>query len=273
LFFWGAAVSGGASVFFFSGQENTMKVALAVPCLTTDRAANIAAVAELTREAARQGARLVVFPEAVLTGFVNTGDPAHDRLLAVPIPGPETEHLASVARECSLHLALGLLERDADAIYDSAILFGPDGRILLKYRRISPTWHGRQADPTVYREGTTIPVCHTPLGSFAFLICGDITFDNITDRVRALKPDWLLFPLARQFDEDVHDEREWKEQEIPFYGERVARMGANTLLVNYVGEMDPCFGGAVAYLSDGQVKARHPLHQPGLLLVEFPGEQ
>lgn len=250
-----------------------MKVALAVPRLTADRAANIAEITKHTRNAAQQGAELVLFPEMVLTGYVHTEDPEHDRQLAVTVPGPETEYLAQLARECSAYLALGLLERDADTFYDTALLFGPDGRLLLKYRRISATWHYQSADPAIYREGEIISLGHTPLGSFAFLICGDIMFDAITDLVRALQPDWLLFPLAREFDEDVHDAREWEEQEITHYGERVARMGVCTLLVNYVGEVDPCFGGAVAYRNDGTVIARRSLYQPGLLVVELPDGQ
>jgi len=251
-----------------------MRVALAVPRLTTDLAANAAEIAERAREAGRQGAALVLFPEAALTGFIHSGDQAcdhaRDRRLAVPVPGPETARLASLARDCSLYLALGLLERDGGALYDTALLFGPDGRILLRYRRMSPTWHARHADPAVYREGSDVPLCETPLGRFAFLLCGDITFDDLTDRVRALQPDWLLFPLARAFDEDVRDERQWEEQEIRYYGERVARIGAPTLLVNYVGAMDGCYCGAVAYAGDGRVLARSPLHQPGLLVVELP---
>src|SRR5215218_11467714 len=114
-----------------------MKVALAIPRLTADRAANIAEIARYSRDAARQGAELVLFAEMVVTGFMTTDDPEHDQHLAVQIPGPETAQIADLARACSLYLALGLLECDGDAFYDSALLFGPDGRILLKYRRIS----------------------------------------------------------------------------------------------------------------------------------------
>ena len=246
-----------------------LKAALSVPRLREDRNANLAEIEVQTRDAARCGADIVLFPESALTGFVHIGDPEHDRHLAVPVPGPETDRLSALARECVLHLAIGLLERDGAELYDTALLFGADGRILLKYRRISTGWHTRDADPAVYRHGTDMPVAHTALGSFAFLICGDITKDRLLDRIRELRPDWLLFPIARGFDEDVHDEREWAEQEVAIYGERIARAGAATLLVNYVGEMDDFYGGAVAYRADGSVLASRPLHQPGLLVVDL----
>ena len=163
----------------------------------------------------------------------------------------------------------GLLERDQDALYDTALLFGPDSGILLRYRRMSPTWHARHADPAVYREGTTVPCCQTPLGRFAFLLCGDITVDDLIDHVRALQPDWLLFPLARGFDADVRDERRWRSRRSATMRKRVARIGAPTLLVNYVSAVDGCFGGAVAYARDGTVVARRRLHAPGLLAADL----
>ena len=246
-----------------------LKAAIAVPRLREEIDANLAEIEALTREAARQGASLVLFPEAALTGFVHIGEPEHDRRLVIQIPGVETDRLAALARECSVYLAIGLLEREGAAMYDTALLFAPDGCIILKYRRISSGWHKRDADPAVYRHGTELPVAATPLGSFAFLICGDITHDALLDRIREIKPDWLLFPIARGYDEDVHDEREWEEQEVGIYGERVARTGADTLLVNYVGEMDGFYGGAVAYRADGSVIASRPLHQPGLLIVDL----
>lgn len=251
-------------------EEVRVKAALAVPRLTTDLDDNLRVVEALTRGAARQGADLVLFPEMAPTGFVHTGEAEHDRALAQPVPGPGTRRLSGMARRYAIYLAIGLLERDGIELYDTALLFRPDGSPALKYRRISAGWHARDADPVVYRRGSDLAVAHTAIGSVAVLICGDITDDDLVDRVRALAPDVLLFPIARGFDDDVHDDREWEEQEIAFYGERVAHAGVPTLLVNYVGTMDGFIGGAVAYASDGRVLASHPLHQPGVLLVDVP---
>ena len=246
-----------------------LTTALAVPRLTTDVDANWAEIERWAHEAAGRGAGLVLFPEAALTGFVHRGDPAYDRQLAIPVPGVATDRLAALARACSMHLAIGVLERAGAALYDTALLFGPDGRILLKYRRINPCWHTREADPAVYRQGRALPVARTALGRVAFLICGDITDDALLARIRALRPNWLLLPIARGFDEDVHDEQDWVEQEVGNYGEKVARAGAVTLLVNYMGDMDGFYGGAVAYRADGSVLAMRPLYQPGLLIVDL----
>ncbi len=248
-----------------------VRVALAVPHLRADPRTNFATITRLAHEAADRGAQVVLFPEAALTGFVHIGDPVSDRTLAVPVPGTMTNKLAVLAQECALHLGIGLLECAGDVLYDAALLFAPNAGIVLHYRRISSGWHTRDADPEVYAQGTELPVAQTPFGSCCFLICGDITHDTLLDRVQAARPDWLLFPIARGYDEDVRDEHQWNTEEVAFYGRHVARAGTPTLLVNYVGEMDGYYGGAVVFDSGGRVLASHPLHQPGVLIVDLPG--
>lgn len=247
-----------------------LRLALAVPFLCTDLQANLAMIATLAHEAAEQGAQLVLFPETALTGFVHTGNPEPDRRLAVPVPGIVTDEIAALARKCGLHLGIGLLERSGDVLYDAALLFAPNGQIILHYRRISSEWHSRHSDPAVYAQGSEIAVAQTPFGTCCFLICGDITHDALLDRVHDSAPDWLLFPLARGYDEDVRDEQQWHTEEVAIYGQHVARAGAATLLVNYIGEMDQYYGGAVVFDADGSVLASRPLHEPGLLVVDLP---
>jgi len=92
--------------------------------------------------------------------------------------------LAGKTRERSIWLALGILERECQRLYDSAVLFTPDGEIGLKYRRITPEWHGRTADSRIYGQRTDISNVKTLLGAFAFLICGDLFDDELIQRVR-----------------------------------------------------------------------------------------
>ena len=249
-----------------------MNAALLVPRVAADPAANLAALERKIAEAAALGADIVVAPEAVLTGLINNDDPAHDLPLGQPIPGPATTALGVCCRRHRMWLAFGLLERDGDKLYDSAVLIDSEGSIRLKYRRNQPQWHGRNADPTVYREGDRIDAVTTPFGVMAFLICGDLFDDGILARFRALRADWLLFPFARCFPDGSADPERWDREELPQYLARVRLAAAPALMVNYLASPtlpnDHSFGGAFHVSAQGQLLAALPLGEEGVLVLD-----
>jgi N-carbamoylputrescine amidase len=141
-----------------------VRVALVVPELTSDVSINLSGIRAALLRAAEAGARLVVFPEATLTGLVNNGDPRHDFPLGQTIPGPATDDIGALCVRLNVWTALGLIEKDRGELYDSAALVDPSGTIRLKYRRIQPQWHGRAADPSIYRQGSFVGRAETPFG-------------------------------------------------------------------------------------------------------------
>lgn len=245
-------------------------LALAVHRLQPDRAANLTSMLRLAKDAANRGATLVVFAETALTGFVATGDPAHDLPLGEPVPGPATEALADVARACRLWIGLGLYEREGDCLYDAAVLLAPDGTLALHYRRIDPHWHRPQHDPAIYQQGNAVPVADTPFGRCAFLLCGDLFNDEVLAMLKAAQPDLLLVPFARGFDTEVADAADWEQREQYRYADRVRQATVPALLVNTLAS-DPStgagFGGAMLIDAAGTIRRRLPLDQQGLLLV------
>jgi predicted amidohydrolase len=248
-----------------------MHAALIVNQVTADREANLAQVACAVSAAAASGAELIVLPEMAATGLVNNGDPDHDLPLGETIPGPLTRRFGRVARRRGLYLAIGIMERVGRALYDSAVLLSPEGRIILHYRRIQPQWHASSADPSIYRQGELLPVANTPLGRFVFLICGDLFDDSITTRVHGLHPDWVLFPFARCFSDGSRSQRRWEQRELPQYAKQVGKIGCTTLMANYCSERDlgSYFGGAMVVSGSGEVVAHIPLGEPGTLLVDL----
>src|SRR5437868_6580790 len=102
-------------------------------CRLADRAANLAAIRGKLREAADHGARLVIFPECILSGYC-FASAAEARPHAEPLPGPATEALADDCRRLNLFAIFGLLERDGDSLYNSAALVGPQG-LIGSYRK------------------------------------------------------------------------------------------------------------------------------------------
>jgi len=251
-----------------------MRAALVVHRVTRKRDANLKTMLRELHAAADAGADLVLYAEAALTGLINNNDPAHDLPLGQPIPGPATEALARAARARRTWVGFGLLERDRGALYDAAVLLSAKGEIALHYRRIQPQWHGQDADPGIYRQGSEISAVETPYGRMGFLLCGDLFDDDVVRHARALELDWLLFPFARCFSDGAVDQARWERDDLPAYLERVRRVGATALAVNYLAHrslLGGAFGGALVVSGDGTLIDHLPLGRTGTLLVDLDG--
>jgi len=251
-------------------MKNDMhKAALIVPRLTADTNVNLTTILRLATDAVKAGVSLILLPEAALTGLINNDDPIHDLSLGQEVPGPITDILGSFCLRHSVWMGIGMLERKDNQLFDSAILLDQNGAIALKHRRNQPQWHGRKADPSVYRQGSHIAKAETPFGSVAFLICGDLFDDSILSRFKELKSDWLLFPFARSFTDGTSNQQRWETEELPLYRQRVKMAGAPALMVNYLADnnlpWDNSFGGAFFVSAHGEVMASHPLGREGIL--------
>jgi nitrilase len=147
-----------------------------------DREATLDCVEELTAVAARQGAQLVVFPEAFVPGtpfWIDTqpiweGDDDWFRLLAenaVAVPGPATDRLAAIAHEHGVWLAIGVNERApaGGTIYNTLLYLSPDAGLVEKHRKLVPTGSERTVWGT--GDGSTLHVVETPFGRIGGLIC------------------------------------------------------------------------------------------------------
>ncbi len=151
------------------------------------REATIEKVSHLTREAASNGARLVLFPEAFVPAYprglsfgvvVGSRTDAGRRTWArynanaVEVPSPATDALGRAARESGVFLAIGVIERDrvsGGTLYCTLLYFGPDGRLLGKHRKLKPT----AGERLIWGEGdgSTLPVFDTEFGKVGGLIC------------------------------------------------------------------------------------------------------
>ena len=108
-------------------SANSVRVAVAqtAPELGAN-ARNLERLVARLEEAALQGARLVVFPECALSGYMLDGIEELHRL-AEPVLGPSISRIAEVCARQRVHTVVGLLEQEADAFYNSAALVGPEG--------------------------------------------------------------------------------------------------------------------------------------------------
>lgn len=164
-----------------------MAVVQAAPVLF-DAQLSTAKACRWIREAAGQGAQLVLLPEAFIPGYprgLAFGTVVGTRTWegrdtwqhywsnAVEVPGPITEALGTACKEAGAYLGIGVVERDYQVsrgtLYCTLLYFGPDGQLLGKHRKIKPT----AAERLIWGEGdgSTLTVVATEFGKVGGLIC------------------------------------------------------------------------------------------------------
>ncbi|MDR1953470.1 MAG: nitrilase family protein [Clostridiales Family XIII bacterium] len=165
------------------GQEQPVKVAVVqMTCEMGEKEKNVQKTIDRISEAASNGAKLVVLPEMITSGYIfNTRDEIAE--MAERIPGGDTVHKwEALAREKDVYIVAGIPEEDGGKFYNSAVLVGPDG-FIGKFRKM----HLWDEDKVWYEPGDLgIPVFHTPIGRIAILICYDMWFFEMW-RIAAMK--------------------------------------------------------------------------------------
>ncbi|MGD9241136.1 MAG: carbon-nitrogen hydrolase family protein [Desulfobacterales bacterium] len=168
-------------------QQIKVAVVQAAPVLF-DREATVEKACGLIKQAAGQGAQLILFPEAFIPAYprglafgtvVGSRSPVGRRIWqrywenTVEVPGPTTLRLGEAAKKANVYLAIGVIERDAarssGTVYCTLLYFGPDGRLLGKHQKLKPT----AGERLIWGEGdgSTLTVIHTEIGSIGGLIC------------------------------------------------------------------------------------------------------
>jgi nitrilase len=168
-----------------AGSLDKVKVAVvqAAP-VAFDRERTLEKVSTLTGEAARIGAKLVLFPEAFVSAYprgLDFGAVVGSRTeegredfrryweSSVEVPGPAVDRLGETARKNGVYLVMGVVERDRGTLYCCVLFFAPDGSFLGKHRKIMPT--GAERLVWGFGDGSTMPVFETPLGRIGAVIC------------------------------------------------------------------------------------------------------
>lgn len=131
-----------------------------------DKAGNLRHASELVAQAAAQSVQVVVLPEAMPLGWTDSST----RELADEIPDGETcRLLRELAVKYRLHLCSGVVERAGEQVFNSAVLIGPNGDVLLHHRKLNELDIAHDC----YAQGGRLAVAHTPLGCFGVMICAD----------------------------------------------------------------------------------------------------
>ncbi|MDP6634952.1 MAG: nitrilase-related carbon-nitrogen hydrolase [Phycisphaerae bacterium] len=192
-------------------NENTvLAAAVQIASKFGDPKGNRKRIRQAVASAARLGAKIVVLPETAVTGYMTydiktawrvPGRNISDELqgsdpkdAAETVPGPSTKFFAPLAKQYGIYLTVPLLEidRKSGKHYNTSVLLGPDGKILIHYRKRNPwIW----AEMGWAEEGNLgNPVVDTPFGRLGLLICFDVH-----DQFKVMskkKIDTLLYSIA-----------------------------------------------------------------------------
>jgi len=165
--------------------QHTVQVAVVqAGSVPFDTPACIDKAVRLIAEAASTGAKLIVFPEAFITGYpkglnyglvVGARDPKGREEFrmyleaAIEVPGPETQRLGKAAAAHGAHVVMGVIEREHGTCYCTVLFFGPDGSLLGKHRKLMPTALERMI--WGFGDGSTLTAIDSPYGRIGAVIC------------------------------------------------------------------------------------------------------
>lgn len=168
-----------------NSSGNVVRVAVVqAASVAFDCKRTLAKALDLIHDAAKQGAKLVLFPEAFISGYprgldfgavvgwrTDSGREDFKRYFesAVEVPGPVVDAMGRAARSNSVYLVMGVIERERGTLYCCVLFFAPDGAFLGKHRKVMPTASERLI--WGYGDGSTLPVFDTPLGKLGAVIC------------------------------------------------------------------------------------------------------
>jgi len=149
---------------------------------------NVRQFVELVDRAVPEKTDVIVLPEGMTVAGTGKGDAD----VSETVPGPTTEKLGELARRKHAYIIGGIYEREAPAVYNTAVLIDREGRFIGKYRKV---YLPREEIEAGLTPGNDYPVFRTDFGKIGIMICWDVEY---TDPARALAlkgAELILMPI------------------------------------------------------------------------------
>jgi predicted amidohydrolase len=245
---------------------------------------NLDRILSETEVAAQNGADLVAFPECALTGYMFSS-----REEALPymetIPGPSTDQLEAVCRQHKVHVVIGMLERDGDRCFNSAILVGPHG-LIGSYRKSHLPFLG--IDRFLDHGNRPFKVWDTTVGRVGLFICYDCHFPESARVLTLLGAEILVLPTNWPEGRDkvprfVINTRAYENKvnivAVDRVGsERDARFVGKSLIVDTMGDTLAQAGREEETIIYGEIslsdaRQKHVVFKPGEFEANFIGDR
>jgi N-carbamoylputrescine amidase len=270
-------------------MSRSLNVALVQQRCGENLAANLTTQMADIRQAATDGARLVLLQELHNTPyFCQVEDPALCDL-AEPIPGPSTEQLGALARELGVVIVASLFERRAPGLYhNTAVVLDADGRLAGRYRKMhipdDPGFH----EKFYFTPGDLgfTPI-DTAVGRLGVLVCWDQWYPEAARLMALAGAELLLYPTAIGWNPDDPADEQSRQHDawITIQRAHAVANGVPVLACNRVGhETDPSghsagigfWGSSFIAGPQGEILAQAGTEAPELLSVTLDlarGEQ
>jgi predicted amidohydrolase len=179
-------------------EDTKFKVALCqIEPVHLDKKVNVDKMVNFINEAAKNGAKLVVFPELIITGYVGPISPKEKLEFyqaSEPIPGPTTQLIQKIAEEKGVYVIFGMVERGETKLdivmYNVAVMVGPKG-FFGHHRKV----HLPGNEKLYFTAGSEVKVFDTELGRIALLVCYDFWFPELP-RIAGLKGAQIIVDCA-----------------------------------------------------------------------------
>jgi N-carbamoylputrescine amidase len=182
----GMAAAGGAGGAAPTARQLRVAV-VQMESTNGDIAGNLRRAAGFARKAAGAGAKLVLFPELMPTGYSLYYDIWDS---AEPSNGATARWIVGTAKQLGVWLGTSFLEADGEDFYNTFILAGPDGREAGRVRKQVPA----DAEAYFFRADGGPHVIDTAIGRIGVSICAEGYYCFVAEQMRRLSADIVLMP-------------------------------------------------------------------------------
>ncbi len=192
-------------------KTDLLNVAIVQHANTADIEHNLEKAIQGIREAAREGAKLIVLQELHRSLYFCQVEDTDNFDLAETIPGPSTELFGNLAKELNVVLVTSLFEKRAAGLYhNTAVVLETDGSIAGTYRKMHIP-----DDPGFYEKFYFTPgdlgfePISTSIGKLGVLVCWDQWFPEAARLMALAGAEILIYPTAIGWDpRDDKDEQQ-----------------------------------------------------------------
>ncbi|HAA90598.1 MAG TPA: nitrilase [Peptococcaceae bacterium] len=245
-----------------------------------DKEANITKIQKLIEDAVAKtkgnGEKLdlIVLPELATTGPVKDLEEASK--LAETLNGNTVETFKKIANTHSLYIIFGMIEKDGDKLYNTAVLVGPKGDIIGRYRKT----HLNELDKLWATPGDEIEVFSTELGKIGIMIGYDAAFPEVAGVMAVKRADIIAIPSAWKgdFGAEIKINRDISANRYPegamcLWDSIAMSSQAYTIVSNFIGTSNNYLGRSALYTLDPIYGLDQPIVASGnkeeVLVVSF----